>query len=74
MNKHMEQICKRSGEVTIKDPLVEFLYILMRDHLPVGTIEEIVMKHVRGTKTVYSNGWLAEYAQDVAVRLKEKVK
>lgn len=61
----------RSGSVNDKDPLVTFLYILMRDHLPTGIVEEIVEKHTYHDGMTYTNGWLAEYAQDLAERLKK---
>ena len=64
---------ERSGRETSKDPLVDFLYHLMRDHLPVGTVEGIVSTEVeayKGQTSVYTNGWLAQYAKDIADRLK----
>ncbi len=64
---------ERSGEVTSPDKLVSFLYTLMRDHLPAGVVEKILVEDVErcaGKTIEYSNGYLASYAQDVANRLR----
>jgi hypothetical protein len=66
---------ERSGVVRSNDPLVAFLYVVLRDHVQPGTIESIMLNHVEYTTTgqsVYSNGWLAAYAQDLASRLRSK--
>ncbi len=71
MHEHEnERLRKRSGEVDSSDPVVALLYILMRDHLPTGTVEEIVRLHCTGPKVLFTNGWLAKYAEDLAARLK----
>lgn len=60
---------ERSSSVDSLDPLVSFLYILIRDHLPCGVIEDIMLQHVETKDTntaMFSNGWLAQYAIDVA--------
>jgi len=62
----------RSGSVKDKRPLVMFLYALMRDWLPAGRVEQLVMTEASETAeapTVFTNGWLAKYAQDLASRL-----
>lgn len=65
----------RSGAVESSDPLVAFLYHLMRDHLPAGVVEGIVQNHVpnpgREVTAYFTNGYLASYAKDIAARLKE---
>ena len=70
----MKPIRKRSGEVNSHDRLVGFLYILMREHLTAGEIESLMKEHVdpipEGDEFVFSNGWLAEHAKDLAKRLK----
>lgn len=33
---------ERSGSINSNSKLVSFLYLLMRDHLPAGVIEEII--------------------------------
>jgi len=74
---------ERSGFVTSNDKLVDFFYVLLRDHVPPGIVEYIMiqidkekqmndLKHV--DKTSYTNGWLASYAKDIAERLKGNIK
>lgn len=57
-----------SGEVDSNDKLVMFLYLLARDWVPTGTIDGLVdyKLPVEGT---FTNGWLARWAHDVAMRL-----
>lgn len=57
-----------SGSVDINSKLVSFLYELMRDHLPTGKVEEIVRRS-QDNDVEYTNGWLANYAFNVATRL-----
>lgn len=53
------------------DPLVAFLYQLLRDHVTSGAVEEIMedQKYKLGSAYILSNGFLARYAKDVAMRL-----
>jgi hypothetical protein len=55
--------------------LVAFIYLLGRDKLPLGAIEDLVVhlekEKVRGTKLLFSNVELAEYAQRVVARLEK---
>lgn len=68
-----EGVRARSGEVMDDDPLVRFLYLLMRDHLSVGVVEGLAPAPDEYEQvSEYTNGWLATYAQDVAARLKGK--
>lgn len=62
---------ERSGEVNSQDPLVSFLYILLRDHVPAGVVEGIMQNHVEVAEinTEFCNGFIARYARDVAARL-----
>jgi hypothetical protein len=66
-----DDLKNRSGEVTSDDPLVAFLYVLMRDHIPVGIAERLVEMHSYEDTTSFTNGWLANYAKDLAARLKK---
>lgn len=67
----------RSGAVNSQDPLVSFLYILMRDHLPAGVVEGILQNHVvveaqdegPSDESQFCNGYIAAYAKDIAARL-----
>ena len=63
------------GQLVVGPPLAlqQFLYILVRDHLPFGVVEEILLHHVENTKgkTVsFSEPRMAAYAASLAARLK----
>lgn len=58
-----------SGSVNSNNKLVAFLYLLIRDHLPSGIVEEIAL-NIDNTSFDFTNGWLAEHAKDLAKRLK----
>ena len=62
---------ERSGSVRSDDPLVSFLYQLMRDHVAVGVVEGL-MGDAEKQPSVFTNGWLANYAKDLAERLRKK--
>lgn len=62
---------EKSGNIDSDDKLISFLYILMRDYLPVGSVEEILQNHVNDKTSQFTNGWLAEYARYVAHNLKQ---
>lgn len=66
--KIASSIRERNGCVDDEDKLVAFLYLLMRDHVVPGTLEEI-MKNLAADRFQFSNGWLALYAKDIAGRL-----
>lgn len=68
----IETLRKRSGDVQINSRLVSFLYDLMRDHLPPGKVEELVQNAEDEPSIVYTNGWLAKYAEDLSNRLKDQ--
>jgi len=66
-----DQLKENSGNVVSADPLVSFLYTLMRDHVTPGTIEKVLRDGLYGPEVVtYSNGFLAKYAEDVAAMIK----
>ena len=69
IKEHNKALRQRSSSVNSDNKLVEFLYILMRDHLPAGKVEGIMIDHVTGGENNYTNGWLATYAKDIARRL-----
>lgn len=68
-NDENDDLRSRSGFISDKSKLVSFLYELMRDHITPGQIESLVRSSLYEEYTVYTNGWLAEYAQDLAKRL-----
>ena len=58
---------------TTDDPLVSFLYELMRDHVPLGVVEKVVRNSElpsEGDTFVLSNVHLARYAEELAIRLR----
>lgn len=62
-----------SGSVESDDKLVAFLYFLLRDKIPAGELEAI-MRQVEDFEPPwlvmsFSNGWLAQYAINLAGRL-----
>lgn len=63
---------RRNGpHVVSDDPLVLFLYILMRDHLTPGYVEQIMEGHVeKRLPASFTNGHLAQYAEHLAKRLR----
>jgi len=71
----MDKMRKASGEIKDTSKLVCFIYLLGRDYLSLGKIEEI-MENMRddGIEHRFTNGWLAQYSQNVAERLNKKRK
>ncbi len=57
------------GAVRSADPLVAFLYTLMRDHTVPGIVEELVYTANEAGESDYSNDFLAAYAISLAARL-----
>lgn len=59
---------------TADQKLTTFLYILMRDYLPAGTVEKIMSEHVDlitdTNEAQFSNSHLQKIAEDVAHRMK----
>lgn len=53
--------------MTIEGRLVAFLYDLLRDHVTPGVVEKIAQDAT--AETLFTNGWLARYAEDLATRL-----
>jgi len=72
MRNEDDKLRERSGHIVSDDKLVSFLYILLRDHLPSADVEEIVREHTSNNEMLFTNGWLAEYAKDIAGRLKRE--
>lgn len=53
----------------MNERLVDFLYVLARDELPVGAIEDLMWDHVDTEPSSYCNEWLEGWARDLAKRL-----
>lgn len=65
-----DEMRNRSGNVNTKSNLVAFFYELLRDHLPGGEVESIVINSTDPTNDYQlTNGWLANYAKDIVRRL-----
>lgn len=71
VREEMKELTCRSGTVRSDSKFVAFIYELLRNHVPSGTIEECVLNSI-GPDTeefTFTNGYLAEYAKDVVKRL-----
>jgi hypothetical protein len=64
-----------SGRVNDRRPLVTLLYLLGRDELPLGRLEELIDEALEHGddgdvgEVMFSNGWLAEWARFTSDRL-----
>jgi len=71
MKKDKRQKALFEGSGSVEGTRLEaFLYLLMRDHLPVGDVSGVVNSITEDTST-FTNGWLAKYAKYLASRLTE---
>lgn len=61
-----DQLREKSGSVNSKNPLVSVLYVLMREHLPAGVLEALVRDALKHPDAAFCNGYLAEYAINLA--------
>jgi hypothetical protein len=69
-NRENGELRDRSGTICSDDKVVALLYVLMRDHVTPGVVEELVRTYCHDFSTIYTNGYLAKYAKDLANRLK----
>jgi hypothetical protein len=77
-NDQVRFLRDRSGNIASADPITSLLYELMRDHLPIGVVEEIVNgiqihRPTEDSPDYFTNGWLARYAHDLSQRLQGKM-
>ena len=63
-------LSNESGNIVIKNKLASFIYVLLRDYITPGKIEDIISNNTSNKRVKYSNGWLAKYAENIANRLK----
>jgi hypothetical protein len=70
-----KRIHERSGSVETDDPWIVFLYLLMRDEVPVGVVGRF-LREISDTSfpVKFCNGWLATYAVDVAAQLTRRAR
>lgn len=66
-----EKLREITGNVKSNKKLVTFLYLLMKDELVCGKVEHIVSEIEKYNKKeqLFTNGWLAKYADNLALRL-----
>ncbi len=70
LESYMSNMRERTGQVD-GTRLEAFIYTLLRDHVPAGKIEQLMLNMSEHDGFQFTNGWLAEYAKDVAARLIE---
>lgn len=63
----------RSGRAVDSDPVVTLLYLLMRDHLPVGVVTGVVNSvwETSDILVTYSNKQLLSFARELKERLSD---
>lgn len=64
-----QKIFEASGCFSTNDKLISFLYEIMRDHVPPGVVQKIVLNS-QETPASLTNGWLAQYAAYLADSLR----
>ena len=65
-----EETRAASGSFKSSDPLVGFLYVLMRDDIPAGVVGSTVRDSLNAGPSDYTNGWLGRYAEYLAGQLR----
>lgn len=65
-------LTRDSGSQVLDGPVALLLYLLMRDHLPAGALASAAREawklHTEGKHGMATNGWLARYANWIAIR------
>ena len=73
INDFMDKLREKSGCIKSDNPLVCFLYLLMRDELPAGVVTAKVIESLSiKEENVYTNGYLANYAKYLAKELRNE--
>lgn len=68
MRGRIDSLRVESGNIKYSDPLTSFIYELLRDHLTCATVE-VIISHIiaeSGKEIAFTNGWLAQYAHNLA--------
>ena len=71
--ERMDNLRIRSGRISFEDPLASLLYTLMRDGaVAPGVLERAIQDEeiFGGDEKLFTNGWLALYAKDLADRIR----
>lgn len=72
LQKRNDELREASGEVVFSDPLTTFLYLLMRNELVAGKVEQLVREAVDSSEEcLFTNGWIAHYANNLAEEIKD---
>lgn len=75
--RHNDELRRDSGTVLSDDPFVSLFYGLLREVVPAGVLEsqvQIVLdERQKGGDVVFTNGYLANYAQNIVKRLRESM-
>lgn len=64
----------KTEQFTTDDPLVVFLYVLLRDYVPFGKVETIMQQQIENDmlgEGFLSEPTIARYARELAERLKK---
>jgi len=70
--ERMDILREDSGEFCSRDKLTSLFYMLLRDHLPAGDLEKLVIDVANeGDVAVFTNGFLAKYAENLSDYLRE---
>lgn len=74
LSEMTDELRERSGTVSSGDPYVTLFYVLLRDSkIPLGELEQFVkdavVQHENRLDSVFTNGYLANYAKDMIDRL-----
>lgn len=70
-----DEMRNETNNIVLHGHLRAFIYNLMRDNLPCGVVEQMVMnlEENAADEYYYTNGWLAQYADNIASRLESIV-
>lgn len=72
---YQRRLYRSSGQVKSTDPLVCFLYLVLRDLAPAGKVAEMQLQAracSRRDPHTFTNGHLARYAMHLARRLRRR--
>jgi len=74
LRKFNDDLSKKSGSVRSDDPLVCFLYLLMRDKMTIGDVTALTVEVSKSNEGYsFTNGHLANFAKHLAKGLHPNV-
>jgi len=65
-----DEMFQRSGEVESTDPLLAFIYVMIRNGAGPGVIFD-ALDNMTDETMRYTNGWIAEYAKYVTEKMRK---